>query len=706
MITKRVYDLGNLTLLYIDVDGRMSFCVVPKALKDKVIDAKYDLQYIKKNGFTHVMNHCMVQVALQGDNGEKEFFAGESMQYSSTGETMKFVSQTKEEKEGFTEIITEFQNDKGLKFVNHVVKDEATDVLQCYNTLSNEGEDVVLEMINSFAVSGLSPFCEENDIDNIVIHKFRTRWSNEGRLESHTAAELQLEDSWSSYSLCQDRISQRGSMPCRGHQPFYAVEDKNANCVWAVSMEAPASWQMDVMHRHGSISITGGLADFVNGHWRKKLVKGEMFVTNKAYITAVNGSLELACATLQHQYARSFDVTPVDEDLPIIYNEYCCSWGNPSMVNLKPMIDYCAKVGVKEFVMDVGWWRQDERSWYTLGDWNPGTYLFPNGISELSNYIASKGMTPGIWFEFETASVDSILFQEHKDWFLTRDGHLIQNRERVLLDLRKKEVYDYLFEKVIKLIKDNNFKYVKLDHNENMGFGCDGAFSYGEGLREHNNAVFEFIKEIKANIPGIVVELCASGGLRNEPKFLSECSMASFSDAHLGIEGAIIAMDLHRCMQPRQMQIWATIESHYTLNRIYFTLIKGMLGRFCLSGDLVSLTKEKGDVVLSSVDFYQTVKHIIAKGDTLIINKEKLTKMRFPDGRQYIVRYSEDKKEALLFFFAYGNQSYEIKEDAIKDYRIEKSFVYGNVKKENEVVSFTATDDSEGIFAGVVWLKK
>ncbi len=706
MFTKKIYELGNLTLIYAEVDGRMSFCVVPTELKEKLTDSKFTLDYIKKNGFTHVFNTHMVQVSLVGDVTEKEFYCGESMQCSSTGESLKFYSQTKNNCDGYTEIVTEFKNQSGLTFINHVTKDDKTDVLVCYNTLKNDGEKVVIEMINSFSIAGISPFCDENDIDNIVIHSFKNKWSNEGRLNSKTAAELQLEDSWSSYGLCKERISQRGSMPCRHNQPFYAVEDKREECVWAVSMEAPISWQMDVTHRHGAISVCGGIADFENGHWRKELKKGESFSTNKAYITAIKGNLEVACAALQRQYMRSFEVSPADENLPILYNEYCCSWGNPSMANLKPMIDYCADIGVKHFVMDVGWWRQDERSWYTLGDWNPGEYLFPNGISELSNYIASKGMTPGIWFEFESASVDSLLFENHKDWFLTRDGKILQHRERVLPDVRKKEVHDYLYEKVIKLVKDNNFKYVKLDYNEPMGIGCDGEISYGEGLRQHNNAVYDFIKQLKAEVPGLVVELCSSGGLRNEPKFLAICDMASFSDAHLGIEGAIIAMDLHRCMLPRQMQIWATVQSDYSLNRVYFTLIKGMLGRLCLSGDIINLTEEKRQTVLDSVDFYNDIKHIIKEGDTLVINKNNLTKMRFPEGREYLIRFNYDKTEALLFFFAFGKQSYAVTESVLAEFEVDKFFVYGDVKKIGDTVEFTATDDSEGIFAGVVYLKK
>ena len=337
-------------------------------------------------------------------------------------------------------------------------------------------------------------------------------------------------------------------------------------CTWAVSLEAPASWHIDAVHHQTSICLTGGIADFESGHFRKKLAPGEEYRTYSGFLTAVEGGLEEACAALQELYAARLALPPAEEDLPLIYNEYCYSWGNPGMETLKPVIDECARLGVREFVVDVGWWRPDERSWYTFGDWNPSPVLFPEGMGELTSYIRARGMIPGLWFEFEGVSADSTLFGAHADWLLTRDGYPIRHRERSLLDFRKPEVIGYLREKVIKLLKENDFGYVKVDYNEPIGIGCDGAESYGEGLRQQIACVISFFEEIRREIPGIVIEVCSSGGHRLEPKFLSLASMASFSDAHLGLEGAVIAADLHRYMLPRQMQIWAVVEAQDSLS--------------------------------------------------------------------------------------------------------------------------------------------
>ncbi len=702
MIKKTVHQLDDLTLLYVDVNGIFSFTILPTQLKDKATTDKFDLEYIKRTGYTHVMNRPMVQLSLQGDVGEKEFFAGNCMQNASSCYEFKYVDQKKTQDENCTEIVTNFDNGKGQVFEHHVKKYKGVNVIECFNTLINNGEEITIEMISSFSISGLSPFCDENDVDNINVYKLRSNWSSEAKLETYTAADLQMEDSWSSYGIRQERIGSVGSMPVRGHMPFYAVEDKNAHCVWAVSMEAPMSWQMDAIHHQTSISLTGGIADYNFGHWRKKLQKGERYTTYSGFLTAVVGDIELACATLQQIYSHRLSVPKLEEELPVLYNEYLYSWGNPSFKTLQPIIDETARLGVKEFVMDVGWWRPDERSWYTLGDWNESKVLFPNGLCELSDYIQSKGMFAGIWFEFEGASVDSNLFNEHRDYFLTQDGYTVQHRERVLLDFRKEEVRNYAYNKVIKLLKENHFRYIKVDYNETTGIGVDGAESYGEALRQHIECVIAFFKKIKEEVQDVVIEICSSGGHRLEPLFLSLGSQASFSDAHLGYEGAIIACDLHRWMLPRQMQIWAAVLKEYSLARIYYTLVKGMLGRLCLSGNVFELDDVQRKTVTAGIEFYNKIKHIVKDGQTLINKNDGVTGLRALKGARYIVRFSEDKKQAVLYLFAFNKQMYSVRESVFADYEIADVFFNGSVVQKADEIIFVQEQKDEVLGACVI----
>ncbi|MDE7395498.1 MAG: alpha-galactosidase, partial [Clostridiales bacterium] len=428
---------------------------------------------------------------------------------------------------------------------------------------------------------------------------------------------------------------------------------------------------------------------------------------HQGFVTAVNGNFDAACAALQEMYAHRLQVPATEESLLVIYNEYCWSWGNPDLEKMKPVIDECARLGVGIFVVDCGWWLTEGDSWYTLGDWNVNKKAFPNGIRECADLIKSKGMIPGVWFEFEALSTDSQLFKEHRDWCLTRDGHTVINRERALLDFRKPEVRAYATEKTIDFLRDNGFGYMKLDYNEGLGIGCDGAESYGEGMRQHIECVLAFLKEVKRALPDLIIEICSSGGHRLEPLFLSIGSQASFSDEHLDADGALIAADLHRYMLPRQMQVWATLEPAYDIERTYFTLAKGMTGRFCLSGNLCALSDAQKKAMEQSVPFYNKIKPIVKNGVTRINENRGITSYKHPKGLRYMIRFSPDGAKAVLWLFNFGKgKSACVTNEVLADYDILDSYAYGKVEKKGNGITVTQPKANELLGAAVLLQKK
>ena len=62
-------------------------------------------------------------------------------------------------------------------------------------------------------------------------------------------------------------------------------------------------------------------------------------------------------------------------------------------------------------------------------------------------------------------------------------------------------VQEYLSEKVIGLLRENGFGYLKVDYNDSIGMGCDGAESPGEGLRRKIAASQSFFR--RSPSPGL-----------------------------------------------------------------------------------------------------------------------------------------------------------------------------------------------------------
>ncbi len=663
--------LEGMTAIYTVKDGIMSFTCVPEGASDKVKPSKLYKEFNPSHPYPEI--EPMVQVARTGNSPRRDFSSGATMYDSSTSFSFRPCDQMCSETEETREIVTLLENEDGLKVRHILTQRKGYRAAELRMELENCGADTTIELASSFAISALTPFEEENDPDSLILHRLQSNWSGEGRKESTPVSKFNFEDSWSSLGVRVQRIGAVGSMPARGYMPFTAIEDQKNGVTWAAWIEAPDSWQMETVHRYGGITLFGGHADYLFGHWRKTLKTGEKFKTRSAFFTAVEGGLTEACAALTKYQETRYRFPPSEETLPVVYNEYLCSWGNPTIDNIRPQLALARELGAEYFVIDAGWFCDCWDS--QLGDWEVSKKRFPRGLIEFSDAFREAGFTAGgVWYEFEGVTALSEVSKK-TDWLLKEDGVVIDHGGRMFLDFRKAEVTDYLTKRVIDTLNENCLNYIKIDYNENIGLGADGAESPGEGLRRQMEKVVEFFEKLRAGVKGLVMEVCSSGGMRHEPLFMTLGSMVSFSDAHENADGAVVAADLHRVMQPRTMQIWASVLPTHTLDEIYFTMVKAMLGRICLSGRLSDVSPEVFSVVKAGVDYYRTIKEIVKDGETILIDTDEIRSLRHPKGIVRLARRSRDGNRLLCYAFAYGETEREAVFPA-KGYRLVS--VYGN----------------------------
>lgn len=669
-IDKKFYNLGDIAVCFITVDGVTETVFVPADMTDRLNDEK--LAGISPLGWM-ISPETQVHIALSGDGISNDFSPGNMLRYSDTAFSLKFKGAKYEEQSGKQILIAAFENDKGL-VARQVYSCSGADYLETYTELENRGDNVIVEALPSFNMARISPFERFDDPNDIVIHRLLSNWSGEGKLYSVSAADIAFEASWSGLGVRTMRISQTGTMPARGYLPFISVEDKKNGVCWAAETEAPASWTIEAVFRNNAISVGGGRGDFLSAHWRKTLKTGETEKTNKAYLTVTKGSLENAAARLARHFDDTDEIKDVERDLPVLYNEYCYTWGKPEAKTLEKMLPEIAALGCKYFVIDDGWFYNvynDKR--YVIGDWNVNKEYYPEGLKAFADKVRSYGMIPGVWYEFEGVSEHSDVYRDHPDWLLTRDGKIINNGGRAFLDFRKEEVLNYLREKVIKNLVNCGIGYMKVDYNSNAGFGADGAESYGEAIRQHIDAVLAFFEEIKRSVPSLVLEICSSGGMRHEPRFLSLGDMCSFSDAHENAGGVPVAMNLHRFIPPRKLQIWATIRDDYNADDVKFTVAKAMLGRICFSGNLGNKPQEIIDILKESVSFYEKLKPTIANGETITIENGGISTYLFTKGSPYLVRRSADGKKKIVYAFAIDSENHDFSIDC-GDYSVLDTF--------------------------------
>lgn len=638
--------LGDMLLIFEQETEyrRVGFYMMPADMKE------YDVSNKK---FYRI--NSLAQLKLTGDIYPNCYGSGQTMRNCETANLFEYVSQTTEEEEGKTFIRTVMKDRRGYELGNVITYYDGEDSFEMKNIFTNQSDvPVTLEMLSSFELGNLTPFVEKDAPDTMRIHRLRSKWSHEGRLVTDTVEDLQLEPSWSTWAVGVERFGQRGSMPVMKYFPFVAVEDTENQVLWGAQLAHEASWQMEIYRQDDGLHISGGLADREFGHWMKRIDAGVSFETPKAILSVCRGDIDLLCHRLVMAGEKYLADGPAEEqELPIIFNEYCTTWGCPSHENIAGILRAIRNKGIDYFVIDCGWFKEDGVPWdISMGDYNVSESLFPEGLDKTVALIRDAGMRPGIWFEIDNVGRAAKAY-ENTDHLLKRDGSPLTTYSRRFWDMKDPWVKDYLEEKVIGTLRNYGFGYMKMDYNDTIGIGCDGAESLGEGLRQNMDASVDFVRRVKEEIPDIVLENCSSGGHKLEPLMMSLCSMASFSDAHETEEIPIIAANLHRAILPRQSQIWAVIRKEDSLKRIGYSIANTFLGRMCLSGDVSELSDAQWDVIDRGIAFYREVAPVIRKG---ISHRKgpKITSERHPAGYQILQRIGETGEALIVIHCFHG----------------------------------------------------
>ena len=123
---------------------------------------------------------------------------------------------------------------------------------------------------------------------------------------------------------------------------------------------------------------------------------------------------------------------------------------------------------------------------------------------------------------------------------------------------------------------------------------------------------------------------------------MSECSMASFSDAHECEEIPVIAAALHRTILPRQSQIWAVIRKTDSVKRIGYTVASTFLGRMCFSGDVTELSAKQWKAIEDGMAFYKKAAPAIRDGYSYI-ESHKGSSDRHLTGWQAVIRVQSEE---------------------------------------------------------------
>ncbi|KOU73235.1 alpha-galactosidase [Streptomyces sp. MMG1533] len=489
-------------------------------------------------------------------------------------------------------------------------------VLRSRVRLRNAGaQPLVVQSVSSLLLGGLpSP-------DDLDVHRARNDWLAECRWYAEplrdTVADISV-DAHQHDSRAALVLAGRGSWPTDGHLPMGALTQRDGGRTWLWQTESPAGWRWDLgEHAHGTYLALNGPTD-AEHQWRVRLAPG-------AELTTVPGALALgagfdeAMGALTSYRRAARRPHPDHTTLPVVFNDYMNTlMGDPTTEKLLPLIDAAAEAGAEYFCIDSGWYDDDTRGWWdSVGEWLASPRRFPGGgIVAVLDRIRERGMVPGLWLEPEVVGVRSpVASALPPEAFFQRDGVRLAEQGRHQLDLRHPAARAHLDKTVDRIVGDWGVGYLKLDYNIVIepGTCAAGDIAPGAGLLGHAQAYLDWLSDVLDRHPGLVVENCASGGMRMDGATLAVAQLQSTSDQQDPLRYPAIAAAAPTAVPPEQGAVWAYPQPGFDDDLITFTLGGALLGRIHLSGHLDRMSAHQLELVRDAVGAYRTIREDLAR---------------------------------------------------------------------------------------------
>ena len=416
--------------------------------------------------------------------------------------------------------------------------------------------------------------------------------------------------------------SQTGTWSSSEYLPMGVYENQREATSLYWQIENNGSWYCEI----GNTSYCEGLyiqlcgPQYEHNHFLKTIESGETFVTVPVACGVCNGGFDEAIGEMTKYRRNIRRINEDNENLPIIFNDYMnCLLANPTTEKEIPLIDAAAEAGAEYYVIDAGWYVENpECSWWeTIGVWKEASWRFPNGgLSSVMDYIRSKGMKPGLWIEIEGIGTECELANVlPDDWFFQVRGKRTVENCRYQLDFRNPEVRKFATDILDQMISQYELKYLKIDYNINAGLGTDfNAESVGSGLLGHCRAYLEWLDSLFVKYPDLVIENCASGGMRMDYALLSRLSIQSTSDQTRYDWYPSISSMASSAVTPEQAAVWSYPNYEADEEETCFNMINAMLGRVHQSGHLCKLSKANFERVKEGLACYKSIRQDIKKG--------------------------------------------------------------------------------------------
>ena len=422
---------------------------------------------------------------------------------------------------------------------------------------------------------------------------------------------------------CITTIGSTRGMTSHQHNPFIILCDHEAtedhgDCygmMLAYSGGFKAEIEKDQIN---SIRAVMGIDDTFFS-W--KLEPGESFHTPEVILSYADGLTALSHN--YHHFIRHNICRGVHhlQKRPVLINNWEATYFDLDEDKMFALAKEAAALGIDQFVLDDGWFgaRYDDNA--GLGDWFVNYKKLPNGLDSLISKINGLGMKFGIWVEPEMINEDSDLYRAHPDWPLTDPGREPTFcRNQLVLDMSRKDVRDYLYDCLSKLLSEHNIAYIKWDFNRcisNVYSHALPADRQGEVSHRFVLGLYELLERLTSNFPNVLFEGCSGGGGRFDAGMLYYTPQIWLSDDTDAIERLIIQGGSSYGYPVSAMGAHVSAAPNHQTGRttpIHTRGVVAMSGAFGYELDLTKLPESDKDAIRAQVQQYHQDEELIHQG--------------------------------------------------------------------------------------------
>ncbi len=418
--------------------------------------------------------------------------------------------------------------------------------------------------------------------------------------------------------------SRRGSTSQQAN-PWFEVDragetTEESGPTWFGELGWSGSWRItiDTSSFHQT-RITGGYNPFDFGY---KLSPKETLTTPMFYAGYTSHGRGEA-SRLLHRFQQQ-EIAPGGEKArlrPVLYNSWEATEFNVDEPGQVALAEKAASLGVERFVIDDGWFGQRVNDHAGLGDWYVNPKKFPNGLKPMIDKVHALGMDFGLWVEPEMVNPDSDLYRKHPEWAMNFPGRpRTEARNQLLLNLARKDVAEYVFSFLDKLVTDNDIAFLKWDYNRNWAEPGWDAVPVDEQKKiyvAYVNNLYDILARLRAKHPKLEIESCSGGGGRVDLGILRYTDEVWPSDNTDALDRLVIQDGFTRAYNPGVMMAWVTDVPNFIDKRsvpLKFRYLVAMNGSLGIGGNLKYWTDAEMSQSKDMVAYYKSIRQTVQRG--------------------------------------------------------------------------------------------